>query len=424
MTIKVQCANPECGKVLTLDESLAGKRIRCNACRQVVQVPGGEGPRDSASAAPQPRRPRSSEPRRRSRSGSGDRRRTSRKEAARPGRSQPPRRTAPPRRAQRDDFEDYEDYEDDLGPGESFDEYDDQEDDFDFALPRRGASRSSGGSWSKVGVGLVIVTIGACIFAASLGLLVLSQAGSQLGVLMMVSASDLRPDFDELPRNAEEARALMERQRERLKTLRERGESARSMMDFGMTVRKVSRIVGLIAGVVCLVGYVFFVFAPNQSGTLAFAITALVLAVVNPVLRLIFQVIPEFKDDERPRDLSAMALTAGGPYDTTDKILGLLFDTSFYLELLMVALFLATAAGIKKRGELKKRNLLTVYLWGGVLGAVLFVYVLVFVDWNVTPTSRWPLYLVWFVHWLTLLLTGAVTFLYIRSLILTRRAVT
>src|SRR4051794_22542970 len=49
-TMRVTCP---CGKVLTLDDKLAGKRVRCPACREVLTVSdaGGESPPPPSRAA-------------------------------------------------------------------------------------------------------------------------------------------------------------------------------------------------------------------------------------------------------------------------------------------------------------------------------------------------------------------------------------
>lgn len=49
MPIKVKCA---CGKVLAVQDQLAGKRVKCPACSQVVSIPAATGPAAGVAAAP------------------------------------------------------------------------------------------------------------------------------------------------------------------------------------------------------------------------------------------------------------------------------------------------------------------------------------------------------------------------------------
>ncbi|MGD2174135.1 MAG: hypothetical protein PVJ27_01940 [Candidatus Brocadiaceae bacterium] len=39
MAIRVKCPNQQCGKVYTLKDELAGKKVRCTECRSVIEVP-------------------------------------------------------------------------------------------------------------------------------------------------------------------------------------------------------------------------------------------------------------------------------------------------------------------------------------------------------------------------------------------------
>jgi hypothetical protein len=64
MAIRVKCPNPKCGKEFNLKAELAGKTVRCDACKQPFQVPSPLGPQRSqalsvvsSGAAPQARSP-------------------------------------------------------------------------------------------------------------------------------------------------------------------------------------------------------------------------------------------------------------------------------------------------------------------------------------------------------------------------------
>src|SRR3954453_11523320 len=39
MPIKFRCPNPQCKKVLSVKDELAGKRAACPACKQVLKIP-------------------------------------------------------------------------------------------------------------------------------------------------------------------------------------------------------------------------------------------------------------------------------------------------------------------------------------------------------------------------------------------------
>jgi dienelactone hydrolase/DNA-directed RNA polymerase subunit RPC12/RpoP len=117
MTIQVAC---ECGRQLTLEDKLAGKRIRCPECQRILQVPVDSRPTDSRPAGSPPpahsqsrrrratpiqdSRPRPGLAANRTRRHSATRRRAAKHEEPKPfdieehPRSQPSRRTPPRQR--------------------------------------------------------------------------------------------------------------------------------------------------------------------------------------------------------------------------------------------------------------------------------------------------------------------------------------
>ena len=61
MPIQVKCANPDCAKALRVNDELAGKTIRCPACKTPIKLPGSiapamvaAAPKPTAAAAPKP----------------------------------------------------------------------------------------------------------------------------------------------------------------------------------------------------------------------------------------------------------------------------------------------------------------------------------------------------------------------------------
>ena len=54
MPIQVKCTNPDCAKALRVNDDLAGKTIRCPACKTPVKLPGAVAPAMAPAVAPVP----------------------------------------------------------------------------------------------------------------------------------------------------------------------------------------------------------------------------------------------------------------------------------------------------------------------------------------------------------------------------------
>jgi hypothetical protein len=210
------------------------------------------------------------------------------------------------RRARHDD--DYDDRrertrrrEDDYDDRPRRSERDRYEDDYDRGRPAAMAARTR---WGLVRVGLLLVAIGA---------IVLAGAALMRGIADLIALISFLGDKP--PPTAYKV------------------------------VGRIGNGIIFGAGLTALVGYVFCIFAPNKYGSLALAIVALALGVVNLVMSLLVRIIAMMKDSTmggRELFLSgwAISIESSGVY-LTFSIIVVVF---FFAELIIFPLYLMVIA--------------------------------------------------------------------------------
>ncbi|HUG90166.1 MAG TPA: hypothetical protein VML55_05005, partial [Planctomycetaceae bacterium] len=313
--IKVQCPNAACGKVLAVDEGLAGKKGRCSTCGTVFQIPAALGgkpaPASESSARPRSNSPKSpTKPASASKSDRGSRgpapadrkpapdrspgrRPDARRKPAAPADAEfldaefleedpaftedPPRRRAASPAARRcpadEELEDYEDYED-YGSADFEDG-----DGADYGRPaRRSAGRSRGARtsrrgpsdtqrWRRVSVGMLIVAISMCVFAGAVGFLMLAELLMEVAVMNAASAAASGGG----------------------------GGDALSMLRASETIYKTGRVAASISLAVGIGGCVFFAFAPARHGAVGFGVATLVTGSGWFIIDLVFRTLRAFE---------------------------------------------------------------------------------------------------------------------------------
>jgi hypothetical protein len=237
-----------CHQVLKVSADNAGKQAKCPRCGAAMVIPNASGPTagrrgraEDEDVEARPARPRSR------------REDDYEEEEDRPRR--PKRREddyeeeGRPRRARRREEDDEDDRD---RPRRRGDRSEEEEDDYD--RPRR-QGMSVRKKWGFVRLGLLLVFIAACVLA---GAALLIAVANLLFMISIIAQKDI-------------------------------GLSA-----FKVIVR-IGHGIAFCAALTAIVGYVFCVFVPNKFGTLALAITTLVLGGVNLVVHILFRIVPMFK---------------------------------------------------------------------------------------------------------------------------------
>eukprot|EP00913_Durusdinium_trenchii_P013399 g12580.t1 len=274
----------------------------------------------------------------------------------------PPRRR-PPRRSRRDDYDD------------------DEEDDYEVDRLRSRPRGGSGGMsktkrWKLTSVGMLIVSISMCVFAAAVAFTLIAELMVQLAGV---------------------------------------GRGSISGLQGGARVYKIAVVIALLAEIGLIVGYAFTVFVPSKYGSMGLAIAALVLSVVNFVLQLVFVKIPVLSDKGiHVYSRWIHAGFAGGVLDAGDEVLSLFLELAIAAEFLVFCLFLAAVARTMADRRHKADCMRLVWGFAGYAGLMLFMYIFVFIS----PISdgKWLFYLIRVLNWLVNGGLAAILVFYIMNL--------
>jgi hypothetical protein len=453
--IKIQCPNPECGKVLAVDGSLAGKKGKCSTCGTVFQIPAAVASKSAAekAARSQPKTPAAARPTSGTQKPAAAQRKTA-PGAAKPSAGKAPARGGSPRKpaGQRpapddaildaellddddlveesprrraaasagkrrrpvedeyQDYEDYEDYSDDFEGLDDFEDYDDDRPVRRSAGRSRGKRKSSRGpsttqKWRRVSTGMMISAIGCCVLAGAFAFLLLSELLLNVAILNIASAAESR-DLDSV-------------------------QSARSMIETSATVYKIGRVGMSVALAAAIAGFAFYPFAPAQKGSLGLGIATLVAGSAWFLVDLVFRTLRAFDESTLLSTRGAavayetflVAISGGEAYrEGGDKVLCLLFEAIGIAALVLLALFLAAAARAQKDRGHASDCMRPVWCMVGYGSVILLLYIIAFIDWEREGGGiPWYAYVSWFMHWAANVLYAVVLVFLIKALFYSRR---
>jgi hypothetical protein len=266
-----------CQQVLKAGDDKAGRKVKCYKCGTVLTVPvasttpGGPSPMGTKvpPPVPPPAKPTQTPM-------------PPVAELIEPG--APPARLVRPPAAELADYADDRDDYDDRPPPRRLrrrDDEDDYDDDYD---DRPRPKVSQGSRWRKVRLGLLLVFIGACVYAGGYGL-------EQVAVLIQHLSSFSQP-----------------------RTL-EGFQSIGQVFDASRVIYRLGLVIVFGGIVTAIVGYVFCLFAPNRFGSLGLAIAALATAGLGALLMIPYRLVgrPYFWGSAAPFDYALFSSFLFGP---------------------------------------------------------------------------------------------------------------
>jgi hypothetical protein len=330
--ITFQCDG--CQQVLRVGADKAGLQAKCPRCSKPLLIPSAS---TAVQEAPQPAPIRVRQPARRDDGYAEDR-----SEDDRP-------------RGRRDRRDEEDDYDDRPRRGRGRDDYD--EEDYDDDRPRRRRPPVRRPKWHLVRVGLLIVSIGACVLAGGYAVHMISD------LLLVIALA---------------------------------GKKAGPASAF-VTVEKVARVIMYLAAVGMVVGYVFGIFAPNKNGAMPLGIVVLALGGINLILRLIFWLLPIFGSGVR----SHVAVE-------------IVFELVYVAELILFLLFLRAVALCFKDRWFAQGCANQIFLIGGY-GAAFIVMGVMTIIFQKSP-SEGMLWVITIFRWICNIIMAAFLAMFIPNL--------
>ncbi|GAB4142375.1 MAG: hypothetical protein Tsb009_12640 [Planctomycetaceae bacterium] len=408
MNVQVGCPNRDCDQTLSLSPEMAGKKGKCPKCGKSFQIPKNLGQSQAGSTAQhpaqskpagkkQPAPGKSTEPKTQPAKTSVAKptspKPTSLKPAARETaarqKTSTPKKPVPEKRSGPEKIDEAE-FADMLVDDDSeavfaddmvIDEFepepaprrrsspsrysedvveDYEENDDDYSRP---SNRSKGGLSIRkrrklTGIGFWILSIATCVFAGTFALTLLSELLSQIGI----------------------------------------AATKRGLFDAGLNIYKVAQGFAIAALAGLMVGGVFLLFEPNRYFSLAYAIGALVMAITNFVLQMIFVQISAFQENlGEVYSRSIHAGLGGGRAPGGDEVLSMFFEFFIVAGLVMTAFFMWAVARAQKQRQQRDDCMKVIFTLAGFAGGILMMYIFMFI--GDVGTGKWLVYIVRILNW-------------------------
>ena len=348
MSVQVKCPNGDCNQQLMLSPEMAGKKGQCPKCNKTFQIPANFGQKKAAA--------------KKTTGGalSSDALADYLVEDDGSPQSGSMAEVEVIESYEADVVDDYEDYEEPRPKRRRRrDDYDDYEDDDDDDDGFESSARAKGGMTKTrkrklLNVGFLIIAIATCVMAGSFAMSLMAEMFGEIAI----------------------------------------AANKFSLAKASRVFFKIAQVVGFLASLGLVTGYVFCLFAPNKHGTLGLSIATLSVGTINMVMWIVFRMVPGFTDG-RLYSRNLFAIIGGQGIDAGYVVLLMFLELILFAEFILMTLFMAAVARMQKDKAHRRDCMRTVWFLTAVSSVVFIESIFMMIDFS----DRWPVYLIRTMNW-------------------------
>lgn len=348
MSVQVKCPNGDCDQQLVLSPEMAGKKGQCPKCNKTFQIPANFGQKKAAA-------PKSADNQM-----SSDALADYLVEDDGTPQSGSMAQVDVIESYEADVVDDYEDYEEPRPKRrrrrDDYDDYEEEDDDDDGF---ESSARAKGGMTKTrkrklLNVGFLIVAIATCVMAGSFAMSIVAEMFGEIAIAANKS----------------------------------------SLYKAMRVFFRIAQVVGFLASLGLVTGYVFCLFAPNKHGTLGLSIAALSVGTINMVMWIVFKMVKAFGSGNiYSRNL--FAINGGQNIGAEYVVLLMFLELILFAEFILITLFMTAVAKMQKDKAHRRDCMQTVWFLTAVCSVVFIESIFMMIDFS----DRWPVYLIRTMNW-------------------------